>query len=81
MAMDFPGPICQSCAMPLKQPEDFGTEGYRINDYCCRCYQNGSLTQPGITMQEMIEICAGMITEYRVMQRDQALSLKCWRQG
>jgi len=33
--------ICQSCAMPLKNPEEFGTEscGGKNEDYCQYCYE------------------------------------------
>ena len=42
--------VCQSCGMPLEKPDDFGTEanGFRINDYCHYCFQNGTFTEPNI---------------------------------
>jgi hypothetical protein len=51
------GPFCQSCGMPLSKPDDFGTnaEGWRQNDYCHYCYQDGKFTQPDITLAEMIK--------------------------
>jgi len=50
--------FCQSCAMPLTKPEDFGkeTDGSVNHDYCCHCYEGGSLGGD-MTMEEMIEIC------------------------
>ena len=51
------GPFCQSCSMPLSKPEDFGTsaQGFRQNDYCHFCYENGAFTQPDSTLEQMIE--------------------------
>lgn len=50
------GPFCQSCGMPLRSPVDFGTaaQGYRVNEYCRFCYQDGQFTQPGLSLEEMI---------------------------
>lgn len=41
--------LCQSCFMPMTNPEDFGTEadGNPNSDYCCHCYQNGGFTWEG----------------------------------
>ena len=63
------GPFCQSCSLPLTQPEDFGTatSGYRVNDYCRHCYQVGAFTDPGITMGEMIDQGAGMMARQGIM--------------
>ena len=52
--------LCQSCASPLTKPKDFGTEadGSKSSDYCCPCYENGSLYGgEDMKMEEMIEIC------------------------
>lgn len=48
--------FCQSCAMPMTKPEDFGTEadGSKSSDYCCHCYQNGKFTW-GNTLEEAVE--------------------------
>ena len=53
------GPFCQSCGMPFSKAEDFGTsaEGFRQNDYCHYCYQDGTFTQPDITLEQMMEFC------------------------
>jgi len=56
--MDFPqDPICQSCAMPLRKPEDYGTnaDGTKSEEYCFHCFQNGKFLDEGITLQEKIE--------------------------
>ncbi|MGD9131006.1 MAG: zinc ribbon domain-containing protein [Candidatus Bathyarchaeota archaeon] len=54
------GPFCQSCSMPLSQPELFGTEkdGSKNQKYCIYCYKDGEFTLPEATMEEMIEISA-----------------------
>lgn len=71
------GPFCQSCAMPLEKPDDFGTskEGFRVNDYCHYCFQNGAFTDPKITMPEMLEKCVGMMVKMGVMPEPQARGL------
>ena len=56
--MEFPpGPICQSCAMPLRKGEDFGTnaDGGKSKEYCFHCFQGGKFLDEGITLQEKID--------------------------
>jgi len=50
--------FCQSCAMPMKTPEDFGTnaDGSLNSENCNYCFQNGAYTAPDITMEEMLRI-------------------------
>lgn len=92
MEMNVPqGPFCQSCGMPLRKPEDFGTDagGLKTNDYCRFCFQGGSFTEPKINMQEMIEKCARIMSERGVMPEQDAKSLmagvlprlKRWQRG
>lgn len=71
------GPFCQSCGMPLGTPEDFGTDahGFRINDYCRFCFQDGAFTEPEITMEEMIDKCVGIMAEKGIMPEGEARSL------
>jgi len=71
------GPFCQSCCMPLEKPEDFGTaaSGFRINDYCHYCFNNGAFTEPNITMQEMIDKCIGIMAQKGIMPEIQAKAL------
>ena len=49
---------CQSCGMPLKEKEDFGTNAdlSQNREYCSYCYQKGEFQQPDITMEEMINL-------------------------
>lgn len=57
---------CQSCGMPLKKdPNGGGTEkdGSKSKMYCSYCYQNGSFTQPNITVTEMQSFVKGKMKE------------------
>ena len=56
--------FCQSCAMPLTNGEDFGTnaDGSRNGDYCRYCYVAGSFTTDE-TMEEFIESCVPHTSE------------------
>ncbi len=48
--------FCQSCGMPMKKKEDFGTnkDGSQNLDYCTYCFQKGKFTI-SCSMDEMIE--------------------------
>ncbi len=50
--------FCQSCAMPLTAPDQYGKEadGTANADYCAYCYKDGKFTAD-CTMQEMIDFC------------------------
>ena len=56
---------CQSCGMPLKTAEDFGTnqDGSKNEEYCCHCYTNGAFTND-CTMDEMIKHCIQYLDEF-----------------
>jgi len=51
--------FCQSCGMPVTEPEGFGKEadGSPCPEYCRYCYPNGAFTNDDETMEEMIESC------------------------
>ncbi|USG64834.1 zinc ribbon domain-containing protein [Brevibacillus ruminantium] len=57
--------FCQSCSMPMNDAEILGTEqdGTKNQEYCKYCYQNGAFTQPGISMEQMIDICVPYLQE------------------
>jgi hypothetical protein len=76
-AQELKGPFCQSCAMPLERPEDFGTDksGVRVNDYCRYCFTNGAFTAPGISMETMLEKCVVEMSRQGVMPEAQARAL------
>lgn len=50
------GQVCQSCAMPMAKPEDFGTnvDGSQSQEYCRYCYQQGNFTM-NMNLQQFIE--------------------------
>jgi hypothetical protein len=63
--------------MPLEEDEDFGTaaDGFRVNDYCRFCFQNGAFMDPGISMQGMIDQCVGILAQQGIMPESQAKAL------
>lgn len=82
------GPYCQSCAMPMRKPEDFGTDadGSRNDDYCCFCFQKGGFTWPDATLHQMTEKLAGMSVQMgmseeqgRSMAKKVLPKLKRWK--
>ncbi len=56
--------------MPIQNPEDFGTnaDGSKNNEYCRYCFQEGKFTEPNITVKQMIEKCAGIMTQMQMPQ-------------
>lgn len=56
MSEQIKSPICQSCEMPMNEPDKFGTnaDGNKSDDYCCYCWKNGSFTD-NRTLDEAIE--------------------------
>lgn len=79
---------CQSCGMPLRKEEDFGTnvDGGKSNEYCFHCFQNGRFVDEGITLQEKIDknvrfaVQMGMPeAEARKMASSVSPKLKRWR--
>jgi hypothetical protein len=68
------GPFCQSCGMPLDEPEQFGTDaaGTRINDYCVYCYRDGCFTEPLITREQMIAKVADLLTRIEEIPEEEA---------
>lgn len=51
------------------KPGDFGTDadGGMSEEYCKFCFRDGRFTEPGITMQEMIEKVAGFMVTLEKM--------------
>ncbi len=78
---------CQSCGMPLKKEEDFGTEkdGGRSEKFCSLCYENGGFIDPNITLEEMQEIVDGALKDQhwpkflRKMATRQTPKLERWQ--
>lgn len=65
--------MCQSCAMPLEKPEDFGSErdGSKSAEYCQYCYADGAFTSES-TMDQMIEACVPFTIEAGVYPTPEA---------
>lgn len=88
-ATQLQGPFCQSCAMPMAKSENFGTnaDGSQNQEYCGYCFQKGKFTEPNITMEQMIEKCAGIMRQMKMpeAQIEQTKTfipmLKRWRKG
>lgn len=57
--------FCQSCGMPLGDPDLRGHEadGAPSEHYCKYCYESGGFTA-SMTMEEMIDFCAPMMAQY-----------------
>lgn len=57
--------FCQSCGMPLQDPQYFGTDkdGSPNHEYCCYCYKDGAFVQD-CTMEEMIDHCVKYLDEF-----------------
>jgi len=60
---------CQSCSMPLDNPELSGTEkdGSKNNEYCKYCYENGAFVNPNMNLKEMTNL---VITQMETMNID-----------
>lgn len=57
--------FCQSCAMPLKEFDELGTEpdGGASTEYCAHCYQEGGFTHDR-TLGEMVESNLRFLDEF-----------------
>ncbi|MBU3978082.1 zinc ribbon domain-containing protein [Patescibacteria group bacterium] len=66
------GVICQSCGMPMKAENDFGTnsDGSKSNDYCAYCFQKGQFTKSDITLDQMIKGVVGMMVKYGTAEKE-----------
>lgn len=83
------GPTCQSCAMPMTTPEDFGThaDGSQHDEYCTYCIQDGEFTDPNLTLDHMVDFTAEMMvndegipeSEARQAARESLAPLTRWR--
>ena len=77
--------VCQSCSLTLANPADHGTEadGSHSDEYCTYCYQDGSLTAPDTTFDDMVGTLVGLGDKLEGEARDEARAqltpLKRWR--
>ena len=80
--------MCQSCGMPMNTTADFGSEsdGSHSFRYCHFCYQNGVFTDPDITLDQMADRVAPIMTQMfemplekaRIFSRNQLENLYRW---
>jgi len=65
--------ICQSCGMPMRSPEDFGTnaDGSQSDEYCRYCFQNGEFTAK-MELPEYIEMQIKIAVEKLGMSEEKA---------
>lgn len=83
--------FCQSCSMPLEGEELLGTEenGAKTEEYCVYCYEDGRFKQPGLSIEQMIEICVPHVVKGNSMSEEEARAmlneflptLKRWKKG
>jgi len=79
--------FCQSCSMPLDNPELMGTEkdGSKNHEYCKYCYQNGAFVNPDISLKDMTSLVIEQMEKRKIDSKfiDMAVSilpnLKRWR--
>ena len=59
------GALCQSCGMPMNSPEKFGKNADRSPsaDYCSLCFDSGAFRRPEMTLEQMIELVAGIMAQ------------------
>ena len=52
-------PVCQSCGMPMRSPDQYGrhADGQENPEYCIYCCPKGEENMTG-TLEEMIRFCA-----------------------
>ena len=57
--------LCQSCALPLVNPEDFGTnaDNSQNQTYCHYCFMNGAFTWPQATLEEFTDKIIHLLNE------------------
>lgn len=69
-------PVCQSCAMPLQEPRQFGTEagGAASAEYCCYCYRGGKFTAE-LSLQQMQDKLVALARERKFMPETEARKL------
>jgi hypothetical protein len=69
---------CQSCGMPLSDEfANFGTmaDGSKNPEYCQFCFQRGTFTNPGQTVEEMVQSSIDFMTTDMGFSRQQATEM------
>ena len=68
--------FCQSCSMPLEDKVlGKNADGSKNAFYCIYCYENGKFTDPDITMDQMIDKCAEIMSKMEKMNIEEAKSI------
>ncbi len=69
------GSFCHSCGKPIDKAEDFGTnaDGSKNSDFCQLCFQNGKLTHPELTTEQMIEVVANILARQMNISKERAI--------
>ncbi|HOX06067.1 MAG TPA: zinc ribbon domain-containing protein [Planctomycetota bacterium] len=69
-------PVCQSCAMPMEEPRQLGTEagGAPNAEYCCYCYQQGRFTAE-LSLKQMQDKLIALALERKFMPEAEARKL------
>jgi len=67
--------FCESCGAPFTDGFTQGTEadGSLSEDYCNFCYENGTFTNPNMTLEEMIAFCTDLMVKEFGFTREDAL--------
>ena len=58
--------FCESCGMPMGETDEmYGTEsnGSKSTDYCNQCYADGGFINPNVSLEEMIDMVAGVMVK------------------
>ncbi len=68
---------CQSCSMPMAKKEDYGTnaDGSANKEYCRFCFHDGAFTEPGITLEEMVDKVAHVMIAKVAIPEEKALEI------
>mgnify|MGYP000845318578 CR=1 FL=1 len=69
--------FCQSCTMPLNEPEDCGTEkdGSKSAMYCKYCYKDGAFTDPDMTLSKMVDIATTEMKKQQLPAKPEVAAL------
>jgi hypothetical protein len=80
--------ICQSCAMPLRNGSDFGTneDKSKSEEYCLHCFKNGRFIDEGVSLRKKKDKNVGLAvkmgwdeTEARETANQILPTLKRWK--
>lgn len=63
--------------MPMAKNEDYGTnaDGSANKEYCRFCFHDGAFTEPGITLEEMVDKVAHVMIAKVAIPEEKALEI------